>query len=204
MALFKLRPPRRTTRPCSTRSTTPNNYPNLLKDIETITQPYQVWCSDLCRFVYRGTVWYLATIEDIATRQIVAHRIGKHHDSHLILSTLLYALATGAKPDIFHSDQGNEFMAQRFTQYLEQHGIRVSVSDVASPWQNGYQESFFGRFKQEFGDIDRFESPGELFEAIHHHIHYYNHHRIHTALKMPPAIFAAHTFPDTCLQQLRA
>jgi transposase InsO family protein len=119
------------------------------------------------------------------------------------LSTLLYALATGAKADLFHADQGNACMAPRCPQDLEQHGIRGSVRDGASPWQNGDQESCFGRFKQAFGEIDRFESPGERFEAIHHPIHYDNHPRIHPALKMPPAIFAAHTFSDTGLQQLR-
>ena len=58
---------------------------------------------------------------------------------------------------------------------------------------------FFGRFKHEFGDVDRFESPGEMIEAIYRHIRYYNHDRIHTAIKMPPAVFAAQTFSDTCL-----
>jgi len=200
MAFYHLRPPRRTSRHYSTRSTNRHPYSNLLKNLDKISQPHQVWCSDLSRFVYRGSVWYLATIVDIATRQIVAHRIGKRHDSQLVLATLQSALSSGLKPTIFHSDQGNEFMAQRCTQYLEKQQIQVSVSDVASPWQNGFQESFFGRFKQEFGDFSRFEVVGELFEAIHHHIHYYNHQRIHTALKMPPTVFAQQTFPELCLQ----
>lgn len=76
------------------------------------------------------------------------------------------------------------------------------MSDVASPWQNGYCESFFGRFKEEFGDMNRFASIGELIEALYHHIHYYNHERIHTALKMPPAVYAAQTFSDACLHEL--
>ena len=200
MALYQLRPPRRSSRHYSTRSTTRHPYSNLLKNLDTIKQPHEVWCSDLSRFVYRGSIWYLASIEDIATRQIIAHRIGKRHDSQLVLSTLQVALASERKPSIFHSDQGNEFMAQRCTQYLEKQAIQVSVSDVASPWQNGFQESFFGRFKQEFGDFNRFDSVGELFEAIHHHVHYYNHQRIHTALKMPPTIFGELNFPELCLQ----
>ena len=130
----------------------------------------------------------------------MAHRIGKHHDSQLVLSTVQQALATGVKPSIFHSDQGNEFMADRCTHYLRQQAIQISVSDVASPWQNGHQESFYGRFKDEFGDMNRFDGVGEFFESIHHQIHYYNHHRIHTALKMPPAAFAAYSFSDTCRQ----
>jgi len=161
-----------------------------------------VWCSDLSRLVYRGTVWYLATVEDLVTRQIMAQRIGKRHDSHLVLSTLQQAFATGRTPSIFHSDQGTEFMAQRCTDYLEARGVQISVSDKASPWQNSYVESFYGRFKHELGDVDRFESTGEMIEAIYRHIHYYNHSRIHTALRMPPAIFAAQTFSDTCLHKL--
>ncbi|WP_228845511.1 IS3 family transposase [Phototrophicus methaneseepsis] len=198
MAKFKLKPPRRRAKRYSTVSTSHHSYNNLLKD-QTVTRPHQVWCSDLSRIVYRGTLWYIATIEDLFTRQIIAQRMGKRHDSHLVLATLQQALATGCQPQLFHSDQGNEFMAQRCTDYLEQRGIQVSVSDVASPWQNGCMESFFGRFKHELGDLDRFDSPGEMIEAIYHHIHYYNHHRIHTALKMPPATFAAKTFSDNGL-----
>ncbi len=201
MAKFNLRPPRRRVNRYSTVSTHHHTYRNLLPDL-TVTQPHQVWCSDLSRIAYRGTVWYLATIEDLVTRQIMAKRIGKRHDSQLVLSSLHQAFATGVTPLVFHSDQGTEFMAQRCTDYLEDRGVRISVSDVASPWQNGYVESFFGRFKHELGDVNRFESVGEMIEAIYRHIHYYNHSRIHTALRMPPAVFAAQTFSDTCLHKL--
>ncbi|MBI2314942.1 IS3 family transposase, partial [Candidatus Daviesbacteria bacterium] len=40
------------------------------------------------------------------------------------------------------------------------------------------------------GDLDRFETIGKLIEAIFHQIHYYNNERIHTALRMPPAVYA--------------
>jgi putative transposase len=194
MAQFNLRPPRRRVHGYSTRSTPHHAYHNLLNDL-TVTHPHQVWCSDLSRIDYQGTIWYLATIEDLATRQVIGQRLGKRHDSQLVLSTLHQAIATGVTPSIFHSDQGSEFMAQRCTDYLEDRGVRISVSDAASPWQNGYIESFFGRFKQELGDVNRFASAGEMIEAIYRHIHYYNHSRIHTALTMPPAVFAAQTFP---------
>jgi transposase InsO family protein len=201
MAKFNLRPPRRRVQRYSTVSTPHHSYHNLVNDL-TVTQSHQVWCSDLSRIDYRGTIWYLATIEDLATRQIMAQRLGKRHDSQLVLATLHQAFATGLTPLIFHSDQGSEFMAQCCTDCLEDRGILISVSDVASPWQNGYVESFFGRFKYELGDINRFASAGEMIEAIYRHIHYYNHHRIHTALKMPPVVYAAQVFSDTCLHKL--
>ncbi len=64
------------------------------------------------------------------------------------------------------------------------------MSKKAPPWENGYQESFFNNFKTDLGlEFDRFNSLGELVEAIHQTINYYNQRRIHTTLKMPPAKF---------------
>lgn len=201
MAQFKLRPPRRRAhRTFTTVSTTSHPYTNRIADL-SIDQAHQVWCSDLSLITYQHRLWYLATIEDIATRQILAAHVGKHHDSHLVLSTLHQAFARGVRPTIFHSDQGNEFMAQRCTDLLQARGVQISVSDVASPWQNGYNESFFGHFKLELGDVNRFASEGEMIAAIYRQLHYYNHQRIHTALKMPPAVYAARTFSDSCLHK---
>lgn len=166
-------------------------YPNLIKDL-AITYENQLWCSDTSRFIFHGQKWYIVTIIDIFTRQVIGAAIGRHHDSELVLRSIETAIGTtnNTIPIIFHSDQGTEFMAENITGFLEQLGVKISASDKASPWQNGYQESFFGKFKDEIGDINRFETPGELLEELYHHIHYYNTERIHTAFKMPPAVYA--------------
>lgn len=203
MAKYQIYPPRRRTKNYCTRSTPHHIYQNLLKKLP-ITRPHQVWASDVTRLVYRGAIWYLATIEDLATRRVLAQQMGKRHDSQLVLTTLQQAFACGHVPHIFHSDQGTEFMAKRCTDELEGSGVQISVSDVASPWQNGFVESFYGRFKQEFGEIDRFESPGEMIEAVYRHIRYYNEQRIHTVLKMPPATYASRFDSDNCLHKLGA
>ncbi len=190
MKIFNLKPPRRKSHFYTTRSTEHHTYTNLIKGFVPI-KAHQLWCSDLSYIKFQGRFWYLATIEDIFSRQIVGANIGKYHNSELVLSTVKQAISnTKHSPDIFHSDQGTEFMAKVCTDYLETPGTRISVSDKASPWQNGYQESFFGKFKDECGDLNRFETIGELIEAIYHQIYYYNFERIHTALKMPPAVYA--------------
>jgi putative transposase len=165
-------------------------YPNLIKDLP-INYENHLWCSDTSRFIFHGNKWYIVTVIDIFTRQVLGVAIGRHHDSALVLEAIEMALLTSKTfPEIFHSDQGTEFMAEECTDFLEQLGTKISASDKASPWQNGYQESFFGKFKDDVGDINRFETPGELLEALYHAIHYYNNERIHTALKMPPAVYA--------------
>ena len=91
---------------------------------------------DVSYFKLQGKFWYLATIEDLATRQILASRVGKHHDAALIISAIKpdprpygrgfkeggvkqAILVTGHTPTYFHSDQGKEFMARATTDYLE-------------------------------------------------------------------------------------
>ena len=173
-----------------TKSVKHKKYPNLIKDIE-ITYENKLWCSDTSEFKFHGNKWYIITIIDIFTRQVLGIAIGKHHDSELVLKAIEMAVTESkTSPTIFHSDQGTEFMAKICTDFLENLGIKMSASDKASPWQNGYQESFFGKFKDEIGDINRFETIGELLEEIYHQIHYYNNERIHTALRMPPVVYA--------------
>lgn len=193
MKQFKLKPPRNRVRQhYCTISTKAHRYTNLIKDIpQTEWVPHLIWVGDVSYFKYQGHFWYLVTIIDLCTRQVISAWVGKYHDSSLVFKALKQAIQlTGHTPKYFHTDQGKEFMARVITTYLELQGTEISVSDPASPWQNGYQESFFGRFKQEFGDFNRFDSPSQLIEAIYSQIHYYNHDRIHTALKMPPVQFA--------------
>jgi putative transposase len=198
MKLYGIKPPRRKKSFYTTISTSHHHYTNLIKDL-VINKPHQVWCADLSYIKFQGKFLYLATIIDIATRQVIAVQIGHKHDSSLVLSTIKQAVAKAqTHPLIFHTDQGAEFMATTCTDYLEKRDTKISVSDKASPWQNGYQESFFGKFKDESGDFNRYDTVGELAEAIYSQVHYYNYERIHTALKMPPAMFAK-SLADTCL-----
>lgn len=204
MKLFGIKAPRRKDkRHFCTVSTYSHDYTNLIKEItEDRFRPHLIWTGDVSYFKFQGEFWYLVVIEDVATRQILSARVGKHHDATLVLSALKQAmLITGHIPAYFHSDQGTEFMAEAVTGFLESKGVKISVSAKASPWQNGWNESFFGRFKAEFGDINRFETVGELIEEIYSRIRYYNEDRIHRSLKMPPAKFAALKFPEYCLQK---
>jgi len=198
MKKFGIKPPRRKVKKhYCTQSIPHRKYSNLIKDYIP-TKPHDLWCSDVSFFKFQGKFWYLATIIDILTRQIVGCHVGKKHDSDLVLKAIKDAIIhTNQIPKIFHCDQGTEFMAKDCTDYLESLGVKISASDKASPWQNGYQESFFGKFKDEIGDINRFEAIGELIEEIYNHIHYYNTKRIHTKLKMPPAVYAKQFLPDS-------
>ncbi len=100
------------------------------------------------------------------------------------------ALLSHGRPAVFHYDNGSEYHAKAFRALLTHLGVAISRSKKGCPWENGYQESFYNRFKLDLGDPNRFATLGELTAAIYETIHCYNTERIHSALKMPPAAFA--------------
>ena len=92
----------------------------------------------------------------------------------------------GQLPQYFHSDQGSEYQSEEHADYLAKLGVTISMSKKGSPWENGYQESFYSNFKLELQNTNRFETEGQLIENIYHQVYYYNNIRIKDSLKMPP------------------
>lgn len=124
------------------------------------------------------------------TREVLGVSIKTNHSALLTTEALENALLQNAPPLIVHSDQGSEYKARLFRLVLRNANINQSMSKKGSPWQNGYQESFFGNFKIDIGDVNRFLTLGELIAELYQSVYYYNTERIHTALKMSPRKFA--------------
>lgn len=153
-------------------------------------RPNVIWAGDFTYFWFMDRFWYLATVIDVYTREIVGWQVANHHTTSLIIDALNDAVhRTLIAPKYFHSDQGSEYVSQAYESLLSSYGTTPSHSRKSSPWQNGFQESFYSQFKLELGNPSRFNQIGELIEAIHQQITYYNTQRIHSALKMPPIVF---------------
>jgi len=166
----------------------PNRVQPLL-DGKLIVKPNQVWCTDFTYIKFQGKFLYLATIIDLFTREIVGFNISRFHNRFLVVGALEDAVIRYGSPEIVHSDQGSEYDSEEFIAFVKIIGSSISMSKKASPWENGHQESFFGHFKLEAGDLNRFGSLGELIEYIYQQIYYYNNKRIHSILKMTPNEF---------------
>lgn len=189
MRLFGLTPYRRRGRKPRKQGVSRGMYPNLLKGLIP-SREGQVWAADFTYLWYRGSFLYVATVIDVYTRAVVGWAAMRRHDSSLVLQALFMALSAHPRPEIFHCDNGREYGSKVFVRALTDIGVRISRSALASPWENGYQESFYSGFKIDLGDPERFESLGELVYEIAQTIWAYNHARIHTALNMPPAVYA--------------
>jgi putative transposase len=153
--------------------------------------PGVIWQTDFTYLLYNHRTLYFATVVDRVSREVVGIALSFRHNGVLVRDALADAVLHHPPTHLFcvHSDQGSEFLAADTQSFIASLGARPSYSTKGSPWQNGHQESFYSRFKQEMGDLDRFTTIGHLLAAIYHYIAYYNTERIHTALRMPPATY---------------
>ena len=150
----------------------------------------EAWVQDFTHVFFQQRHLYLAVVMSLKTREIVGWRLGLRHTSELTHEALTDALSRHTSPAILHSDQGSEYLSYKHQLLCQRMEIQLSASNKASPWQNGFMERWFGGFKREF-KASLYKDTSQLHEAIALHIHYYNTQRIHTALDMSPAAYAA-------------
>jgi len=192
MKLFKIKPimrkPRKPFKP-EDRAREPSGYCNYLKWLCPLHTGI-FWASDFTYFWFIDQFYFLATIIDVYSREIVGTAFGAFHNKELVMEALKDALKKHKPPKYLHSDQGSEYNSEAYVNLAGSHGVLISMSAKGKPWENGFQESFYSQFKLEVGPLKLFSELGELVEAIYRQIHYYNYDRIHTALKMSPKKYA--------------
>lgn len=190
MRKFGLRPPRGRRRPRKSRWNGSGEIaPNLLVSLFPLFKNH-VWVTDFTYLKWRNRWVYVATVVDLFTREVLGVSIKTCRGEILVAEALLNALMNNPSPSVVHSDQGSEYKARLFKSILEEFKILPSMSKKKSPWQNGYQESFYSNWKVDIGDVNRFRSLGELTAEIYRSIYYYNNERIHTSLGTAPKKFA--------------
>ena len=178
--------------------------PNLLVSLTPLFKNH-LWVTDFTYIKWHGRFIYLATIIDLYTREVVGIAIKTNHSSLLVTEAILNALAGEGTPSIVHSDQGSEYCSKLFRFVLSDFSVLQSMSAKSSPWQNGYQESFYGNFKVDIGDVNRYATLAGLISELYRSIYYYNYHRIHLALGCPPKTFATRAATKyTALQEIHA
>lgn len=191
MKKFGLKPARRakTPRKPGDRGRAPLPVPNIVKRLSPIV-PHFVWVSDFTYIRFHSIFVYLCTVLDLFSGEVLGSNIGLRHDAEFVWMSIRRAVQKVERlPTWFHSDQGSEYASETVMSWLIARGTEISMSPKQSPWWNASQESFFGRFKVEFGDFDRFETLPDLVEALYQQLSYHSNERIKTELRMSPAQF---------------
>ncbi len=115
-----------------------------------------VWCVDVVfdTTQHGTTVKFLTLLDEYShyNLDIVASR---RMGSREVVAALQAAVAVHGAPRHLRCDNGSEFIAKHLQAWLRTAGIATRFIEPASPWQNGVNESFNGRFR------DRCTQPTE-------------------------------------------
>ena len=102
--------------------------------------------------------------------------------------TLQYLFAVRGAAEHVRSDNGPEFIARNIQQWLNQAAVGTLYINKASPWENGYVESFNGKLRDELLNGEIFYTLREAQVIIEGWRREYNTFRPHSSLGYrPPA-----------------
>lgn len=155
-------------------------YPYLLRNA-AITQPYQVWSTDITYVPLRQGFMYLVAVIDWFSRYVLAWQLSNTLEGTFCLEALEMALAQG-KPEIFNTDQGSQFTAQAFTARLKAAHIRISMDGRGRALDNIFVERLWRTVKYEDLYLKDYASVPALQQGLQDYFHFYNHVRPHQNL----------------------
>lgn len=148
-----------------------------------------VWAYDFVEDRTRdGRKFRMLCVVDEFTREALAIRVARRLTSSEVIDVLAELFLAHGRPAHIRSDQGPEFIADAVKAWIAGVGARTAYIEKASPWENGYVESFNGKLRDELLDGEVFNTLREaqvLIEAWRQH---YNRVRPHSSLGYrPPA-----------------
>ena len=165
-------------------------------------QRHHIWPYD---FVFdrcaNGQVLKCLTIVDEYTRECLAITVSGRIRSSDVIEQLARLISLHGAPRHLRSDNGTEFVSHAVLKWLREHRIDTAFSDSGKPWQNGLDESFNGKFRDECLNMEWFRTRAEARVVIETWRKEYNQIRPHSSLNYQTPNQHISTLPKTASQQ---
>ena len=154
--------------------------------------PHHVWAYDfVADRTHDGRAIRMLTIIDEFSRQCLAIVVARRLNSDDVLAALTELFIEHGPPAFIRSDNGGEFTALAVRQWLARLGVQTLYIEPGSPWENGYNESFNGKLRDELLNGEIFYSLAEARFLIERWRRHYNQVRPHSSLGYKPPAPAA-------------
>ncbi|MFN2456384.1 MAG: IS3 family transposase [Pyrinomonadaceae bacterium] len=167
-------------------------YPNFARQM-VVTSINQLWVADITYIRLAREFVYLAVVMDAFSRRVIGWALERYLDAALTLQALRMAVAARAvQPGlVHHSDRGVQYASADYTELLVKHGIQISMSRTANPYDNARCERFMRTLKYEEVYLSDYDTLAEARTSIKHFLEeVYNQKRLHSAIGyVPPAEF---------------
>jgi putative transposase len=150
-------------------------------------RPNHVWSYDFVHHrTHDGRAFRMLNIVDEFTRECLAIRVARKLKSSDVIDILTDLFIVRGVPAHIRSDNGPEFVADAVQKWIGAVGARTAYITPASPWENGYVESFNARLRDELLNGEIFCSLREAQIVIEEWRRHYNQERPHSSLGYKP------------------
>jgi len=143
-----------------------------------------VWCYD---FVFdacaNGQQVKCLTVVDEYTRECLAIDVAGSIRSARVIEVMSRLISLHGAPRCIRSDNGSEFVSAALLDWAVQEQIETVFIDPGKPWQNGANESFNGKFRDECLAMEWFRNRIEAKVVIEDWRQHYNEVRPHSSLR---------------------
>jgi transposase InsO family protein len=129
---------------------------------------------------YNGKPIKMLTVIDEYTRECLAIKVDRKLKSGDVVMVLADLFIMKGVPEHIRSDNGSEFTAKLVRKWLERVGSTTLFIEPGSPWENGFNESFNGRFRDELLNGEIFYTLKEAQILIEEWRQHYNTVRPHS------------------------
>lgn len=161
-------------------------WPNIIKGV-AVTEPDQVWVSDITYIKTEQGNCYLNMITDAFSRKIVGYAL----DDTMATESMINALkmATDQKVNtpiqtIHHSDRGLQYCSKEYVELTSKNNIKLSMTENSDPYENALAERMNRTIKEEFGMNRKLINKNQAEHLLKESVILYNQKRPHLALKM--------------------
>jgi putative transposase len=137
------------------------------------------------------------TIVDEWTRECLAIDVAGGIRSGRVIEVLTQLVSVHGTPRYLRSDNGPEFVATAILRWLQHAQIETAFIDPGKPWQNGADESFNGKFRDQHLSLQWFRNRADAKVSIEQWRRHYNEVRPHSSLGyLTPAAFKTKHLAD--------
>jgi len=137
------------------------------------------------------------TVIDEFTRECLAIDVAGGIRSGRVLEVLAQLVSVHGTPRYLRSDNGPEFVARAILKWLQTAQIETAFIDPGKPWQNGADESFNGKFRDQHLSLQWFRNRADAKVSIEEWRRHYNEVRPHSSLAyLTPAAFKTKHLAD--------
>jgi len=153
------------------------------ENILTPIFPNEQWAMDfMSDSLFSGRKFRTLNILDLFNRECIAIEVDNSLTGIKVTQILNRLIETRGMPKSITIDNGTEFTSKAFDQWAYEKGIKLNFIQPGKPSQNGFVESFNGKFRDECLNENWFSNLNHAKELIEKWRIDYNTQRPHSSL----------------------